>query len=97
MRQSCLALLLVLLPTHAAAEQASAMPIDFSRFTPNLGIGWHGKAAGGRMLIGLDFDALAQGRPDMRLVAGSPAAGTEDEPGAVRLYPVISLTFTYRF
>lgn len=84
--------------------------IGFNRFAPYLGIGWQGAVADGRMLIGLDFGALYQGRPDVRLSAGSAAANPalaadlereaasiENELGAFRFFPVISLTFTYRF
>lgn len=84
--------------------------VDFNRFAPYLGIGWQGAVADGRMLIGLDFGALYQGRPDVRLSAGGAAANPalaadlareaadiENDLGAFRFFPVISLTFTYRF
>lgn len=84
--------------------------VDFNRFAPYLGIGWQGAMANGRVLIGLDFGALYQGRPDVRLsatgAAANPALATdiareeqaiEHDLGPFRFYPVISLTFSYRF
>lgn len=83
--------------------------VDFNRFAPYLGIGWQGAMADGRVLIGLDFGALYQGRPDVRLASSAAAnpgltadlareaADIEDEFGAFRFFPVISLTLTYRF
>ena len=81
---------------------------DFNRFAPYLGVGWQGSVMGGRMLVGLDFGALYQGKPDVHLssTAATPgladdlareARAIEDELGGFRFYPVVSLTFTYRF
>jgi hypothetical protein len=79
---------------------------DFNRFAPYLGVGWQGSAMGGRMLVGLDFGALYQGKPDVRLTStgtgpaddvAREARAVEDELGGFRFLPVISLTFTYRF
>lgn len=84
--------------------------VDFNRVAPYLGIGWQGAMANGRVLIGLDFGALYQGRPEVRLAASGAAANPglaadlareateiENELGAFRFFPVISLTLTYRF
>ncbi len=94
-------------PSQSGRLSGSA---DFNRFAPYLGVGWQGSAMGGRMLVGLDFGALYQGKPDVRLTSTdiSPAPGLaddlarearaiEDELGGFRFLPVISLTFTYRF
>lgn len=84
----------------------AAGTIEFNRFAPYLGIGWQGSMADGRVLIGLDFGALYQGRPDVRLTGGAPlnasalereAAAIADELAGLRFSPVVSLTFTYRF
>lgn len=84
--------------------------VEFNRFAPYLGIGWQGAVMGGRMLIGLDFGALYQGKPDVQLTA--TGAGTNsaladdltrqsnaiaDKYSGFKLSPVISLSFTYRF
>lgn len=84
--------------------------VEFNRFAPYLGIGWQGSAMGGRMLIGLDFGALYQGRPDVQLTATGAAANPaladdlgrearliEDNLSGLRFFPVVSLSFTYRF
>lgn len=84
--------------------------VDFNRFAPYLGIGWQGAMADGKVLIGLDFGALYQGRPDVRLSASGAAANPalaadlareeqaiESDLGVFRFHPVISLTFSYRF
>jgi hypothetical protein len=81
---------------------------DFNRFAPYLGVGWQGAVMGGRMLVGLDFGALYQGKPDVRLTSSVATPGLaddlvrearaiEDELGGLRFFPVVSLTFTYRF
>lgn len=84
--------------------------VEFNRFAPYLGIGWQGAMMGGRMLIGLDFGALYQGKPDVQLTATgastNPALADDlaresnaiaDKYGGFKLSPVISLSFTYRF
>ncbi|MBC7908077.1 MAG: hypothetical protein H7Y60_15225 [Rhodospirillaceae bacterium] len=82
--------------------------VGFNRFAPYLGIGWQGAMMGGRMLIGLDFGALYQGKPDVQLTATGVSPGLADdlarESNAIadkysgfKLSPVISLSFTYRF
>jgi len=81
---------------------------DFNRFAPYLGVGWQGAVMGGRMLVGLDLGALYQGKPDVRLTSSIATPGLaddlarearviEDELGGLRFFPVVSLTFTYRF
>lgn len=84
--------------------------VEFNRFAPYLGIGWQGAMMGGRMLIGLDFGAMYQGNPDVRLSASGADANPaladdlahetnaiEEKYSGFRFSPVISLSFTYRF
>ncbi|HSV29772.1 MAG TPA: hypothetical protein VLL76_09430 [Candidatus Omnitrophota bacterium] len=67
-------------------------------FAPYIGLGWQGSLLDGRVLIGLDFGALYQGRPDVRMLAHQEALAPEPEhQDDTPFKPFISLNLVYRF
>ncbi len=85
--------------------------VAFNAVSPYVGLGYVASLAGGRFLIGFDLGMLYQGKPDIDLRASGLLANDptfiaelnreadqiEDDLEFLGFYPVVALSFVFRF
>ncbi len=98
--------------TFSAAEAGRLDgDVEFNPVSPYVGLGYVASLAGGRFLVGFDLGMLYQGKPDIDLRASGLLANDpvfvaelnreadqiEDDLEFLGFYPVVALSFVFRF